>query len=146
MIDNYALFPDHLHAILLPQHRSQQASDHFPMPHGTIMEQYSHDASSIGARKIVGTIPLDSKYNTLHFYLASGSAECCLFCEQFKKYDHQFTGQNLTFESVVLDSKLEEDESHDDDSLLLPSSANRSIQKIVNHCQPFPRNCQSLMT
>ena len=38
-IDNSALVPDLPHALLSPQHWSQKANDHFPIPHGTIMEQ-----------------------------------------------------------------------------------------------------------
>ena len=42
-IDDSAFIPVLPLALLSPQHWSQQANNHFPMTHGTIMEQYSHE-------------------------------------------------------------------------------------------------------
>ena len=61
-IDDSSLVPDLPHALLSPKHWIQQENDHFPKPHGTIMEQYLHDSKLYwGQKKIVTTIPLDPK-------------------------------------------------------------------------------------
>ena len=61
-INDSALVPDLPHALLSLQHWSQQAKDYFPMPCGTILEQYSHKCKLYwGQKKIIKTIPLDPK-------------------------------------------------------------------------------------
>ena len=131
MIDDSALVLDFPHALLSLQHWSQQASDHFPMPHGTTMEQYLHECELYwGQKKFIKTIPMDPKYNTPCFYLASSSAKFHLFNKHFEtKFHNQFTGEHLTFATVILDAGGEDNDSHDDDASLLPFSQDGSMAK-----------------
>ena len=132
-IDDSAFVPNLPHALLSPQHWSQQANDHFPMPHGTIMEQYSHECKLYwGQKKFVKTIPLDPKYNTPRFYSASGSAKFRLFNNTFEtKFQDQVAGEHLTFANIISDSEGEEDDSHDDEASLIPLLSEGSTANVA---------------
>ena len=66
-IHDATLVQDLPHALLSPQHWSQQANNHFPCSHGTCMQQLSNKWQQ---QQFVKMIPLDPKYNTQRFYLS----------------------------------------------------------------------------
>ena len=83
-IPDAAWDPDLLHALLSPQHLSQQAN--FPCPHGMYMQQLSNECKRFWQQwQFIKTIPLDPKYNTPWFFSSSGMTKFWLLDKNFNK-------------------------------------------------------------
>ena len=84
----------------------------------------------LGAEEIYQKKSHGSKVKHFAFLFGIQFCQISAFQQEIRKnFDHQLAGEHLTFAIFISDSEGENNDSHDDDALLLPLSANGVVSK-----------------